>query len=348
MKLFLTAVALVALSLTGCTYAPRPVITQKQNRPLTPGEMVEVRPGDTVYSIAQRNNVVMSDVIVLNKLKSPFTLKVGSRLTLPAKDIMVSPSAVRIPEEVGSSFTLDSTDTQGVQTYQQIDAEPLAQPALNPGPAVAPPAPRPIIKEEKVIYAPKVREFVSPDAMPRAIVQPAVKAPAPVKNDVAAALAVKPQAAMPVEIPPPQLKAVPVVNTPGVKKNSPTGKNDFVWPVQGPLLSSYGPKANGLKNDGINIGAPRGTPVIAGDGGTVAYAGSDIPGFGNVVLVRHPNGLMTTYGHLERMFVQKDMVVAKGDMLGTVGTSGGLDTPQLHFEIRRGNEALDPARYLGK
>lgn len=118
------------------------------------------------------------------------------------------------------------------------------------------------------------------------------------------------------------------------------------WPVQGTVISTYGPKSNGLKNDGINIAVPRGTPVLAADGGTVAYAGSDIPGYGNVVLVRHPNGLMTTYAHLDRMFVQENIVVAKGDLLGTVGTSGGIDTPQLHFEIRRDKEALDPGKYL--
>ena len=121
---------------------------------------------------------------------------------------------------------------------------------------------------------------------------------------------------------------------------------NLVWPVQGTVISTYGPKSNGLKNDGVNIAVPRGTPVLAADGGTVAYAGSDIPGYGNVVLVRHPNGLMTTYAHLERTFVQENIVVAKGDLLGTVGTSGGVDTPQLHFEIRRDKEALDPGKYL--
>lgn len=123
---------------------------------------------------------------------------------------------------------------------------------------------------------------------------------------------------------------------------------NFIWPVNGTVISTFGPKSNGLNNDGINIGVPRGTPVVAADGGTVAYAGSDIPGYGNVVLVRHPTGLMTTYAHLDRMFVQQDIVVAKGDLLGSVGTTGGVDTPQLHFEIRRNKEALDPSKYLYK
>lgn len=161
----------------------------------------------------------------------------------------------------------------------------------------------------------------------------------------------------PTAVVPPQLKAPVTEKKPEVKEAD-TGMHsriekgpepqNFIWPVNGTVISTFGPKSNGLNNDGINIGVPRGTPVVAADGGTVAYAGSDIPGYGNVVLVRHPSGLMTTYAHLDRMFVQQDVVVAKGDLLGSVGTTGGVDTPQLHFEIRRNKEALDPSKYLYK
>lgn len=156
---------------------------------------------------------------------------------------------------------------------------------------------------------------------------------------------------------PPQLKAPTAEKKPEAKQadsglhsrieKGPEPQN-FIWPVNGTVISTFGPKSNGLNNDGINIGVPRGTPVVAADGGTVAYAGSDIPGYGNVVLLRHPSGLMTTYAHLDRMFVQENIVVAKGDLLGSVGTTGGVDTPQLHFEIRRNKEALDPSKYLYK
>jgi murein DD-endopeptidase MepM/ murein hydrolase activator NlpD len=120
----------------------------------------------------------------------------------------------------------------------------------------------------------------------------------------------------------------------------------FIWPVHGSITSNFGGKAGDMRNDGLNIAAPFGTPVAASDGGTVAYAGSEIPGYGNVVLIRHPDGYMTTYAHLERIMVDRDSIAAKGDIIGTVGTTGGLASPQLHFEIRKGAEALDPKKFM--
>jgi murein DD-endopeptidase MepM/ murein hydrolase activator NlpD len=125
-----------------------------------------------------------------------------------------------------------------------------------------------------------------------------------------------------------------------------SGSGRFLWPVEGRVLSNFGPKSGGLRNDGINIGAPRGAPVVAAEGGTIAYAGNDIPGYGNVVLIRHEDGWMTTYAHLERIYVQREATIRKGEVLGTVGMSGGLTIPQLHFEVRQGSEALNPERYL--
>lgn len=150
-----------------------------------------------------------------------------------------------------------------------------------------------------------------------------------------------------------KLKEAPKADAPIAEKliaEKPAKVDDarFIWPVRGQMLSSFGPKSGGMRNDGINVGAPRGTPVVAADGGVIAYAGSDIPGYGNVVLIRHADGWMTTYAHLERIYVQREGAVKKGDMLGTVGTSGGLSTPQLHFEIRQGSQALDPEGHLSK
>lgn len=211
----------------------------------------------------------------------------------------------------------------------------------------------PVTVPEKTIPEKKVpRSAASKPAGPKAIApKPRVITSRPDPNDEDSASAPKKVAA----VIPPELKAPSPEKNPEPEKKKPelhsriekpAEPKNLIWPVQGSVISTYGPKSNGLKNDGINIAVPRGAPVVAADGGTVAYAGSDIPGYGNVVLVRHPSGLMTTYAHLDRMFVQQDIVVAKGDLLGTVGTSGGVDTPQLHFEIRRDKEALDPSKYL--
>lgn len=129
----------------------------------------------------------------------------------------------------------------------------------------------------------------------------------------------------------------------GVSKN-PSG---FIWPVHGAVISGYGPKDDGLYNDGINIAAPRGTPVAAAADGVVAYVGNDLKSYGNLVLIRHSGGMMTAYAHLSSISAKKGMAVGKGQIIGTVGATGAVPASQLHFEIRRGSKTCDPGKYLG-
>lgn len=120
----------------------------------------------------------------------------------------------------------------------------------------------------------------------------------------------------------------------------------FGWPVRGKVLSSYGPKANGLHNDGINIAGRKGEPVKSAENGVVVYTGNQIQGFGNLILVRHADRYMTAYGHLDQIGVKKGQTITKGDIIGKIGSSGNVASPQLHFEIRRGTKALNPQQYL--
>lgn len=118
------------------------------------------------------------------------------------------------------------------------------------------------------------------------------------------------------------------------------------WPVTGRVISRFGPKAGGLHNDGINIAAPRGAPVLSADAGTVVYMGDDLKDYGNLVLIRHSDGMITAYAHLAVIHVTRGAAVLRGQTIGTVGSTGAVDSPQVHFEVRRGSAALDPAQYL--
>ncbi len=120
----------------------------------------------------------------------------------------------------------------------------------------------------------------------------------------------------------------------------------FQRPVEGKILSSYGAKAGGLHNDGINIAAVRGAPVRAAENGVVVYAGNELKGSGNLVLVRHEGRWMTAYAHMDKTLIKRGQVIKRGQTIGTVGSTGSVSTPQLHFEVRRGTEAINPARYL--
>jgi murein DD-endopeptidase MepM/ murein hydrolase activator NlpD len=120
----------------------------------------------------------------------------------------------------------------------------------------------------------------------------------------------------------------------------------FLWPIRGQLVSDYGTGASGTRNDGINIAAPAGTTVLAADAGTVAYAGNELRGYGNLVLLKHANGWMTAYAHNSVLLVKRGEKVRRGQPIARVGATGAVNRPQLHFEVRHGAKALDPGDYL--
>jgi len=125
-----------------------------------------------------------------------------------------------------------------------------------------------------------------------------------------------------------------------------SGSGKYMRPVSGRIISSYGPKADGLHNDGINIKAARGAPVRAAENGVVVYAGDDLEGYGNLILIRHEGKMMTAYAHLDKMLAKRGATVTRGQSIGTVGSTGQVDSPQLHFEVRKGSKPLNPGKYL--
>jgi murein DD-endopeptidase MepM/ murein hydrolase activator NlpD len=120
----------------------------------------------------------------------------------------------------------------------------------------------------------------------------------------------------------------------------------FRWPVRGRVIAAFGPKPNGVQNDGINLAVPEGTPIKAAEDGVVAYAGSELKGYGNLVLVRHPNGFVTAYAHASDILVKRGETVKRGQVIAHAGQTGNVTSPQLHFEIRKGATPVDPSQYL--
>ena len=118
------------------------------------------------------------------------------------------------------------------------------------------------------------------------------------------------------------------------------------WPVKGKIISGYGPKPDGLKNEGINIAVPEGTSIRAADDGVVAYAGNELKGYGNLVLIRHAQGFVTAYAHAKQLMVKRGDTVKRGDVIGLAGQTGAVTSPQVHFEVRKGAAALDPLKYI--
>lgn len=120
-----------------------------------------------------------------------------------------------------------------------------------------------------------------------------------------------------------------------------TGIGKMRWPVRGRVISGFG-----AGKDGVDIAVPTGTPVKAAENGVVIYAGDGLKEFGNTVLVRHENGLVTVYGHASSIEVQRGQKVKRGQEIALSGMSGTTDSPKLHFEVRKNSAPVDPSGYL--
>lgn len=138
-------------------------------------------------------------------------------------------------------------------------------------------------------------------------------------------------------------KAVQQVEDDGVAAPSATGIGKMRWPVRGRVISGFG---SGKGGDGIDISVPEGTPVKAAENGVVIYAGNGLKEFGNTVLVRHEDGLVTVYGHASSLQVTRGQKVKRGQEIALSGMSGTTDSPKLHFEVRKNSAPVDPKSFL--
>jgi len=125
-----------------------------------------------------------------------------------------------------------------------------------------------------------------------------------------------------------------------------SGLPTFRWPVRGRVIAGYGAKTSGKQNDGINVAVPEGTPVKAADDGVVTYAGNELKGYGNLVLLKHSNGYVTAYAHTSELMVKRGDTIKRGQIIAKSGQTGEVQSPQLHFEIRKGSTPVDPTQFL--
>ena len=138
----------------------------------------------------------------------------------------------------------------------------------------------------------------------------------------------------------------PIKKTTTNFKQTPNKNFKFMWPVKGKLISKYGKSSDGFFNDGININSKLNQKVGASNDGVIIYSGNEIPGYGNLVLIKHSQNWITAYAHLGTVSIEKGDKVKKGQVIGLVGKTGNVRKPQLHFEIRKGKEAVNPLNYL--
>jgi murein DD-endopeptidase MepM/ murein hydrolase activator NlpD len=170
--------------------------------------------------------------------------------------------------------------------------------------------------------------------------------PAPSQRVEAPTLAPTPVSTTAANPAPQKAAAVTAVDDEPEDTRSLGGSPQFRWPVRGKVISGYGPKTNGQHNDGINLSVPEGTEIKAAENGVVAYAGNELKGYGNLVLLRHTDGWMTAYAHNSQLLVKRGDQVRRGQSIARAGQTGGVTSPQVHFEIRKGSTPVDPTQYL--
>jgi murein DD-endopeptidase MepM/ murein hydrolase activator NlpD len=308
-----------------------------------------VQKGETIYTVARQYGIDNNALVRTNNLPPPYRLEPGQVLNIPGNAAQPMPATIEASTSPAASSTSNiapaAIPTDPVR--RGVESAPLAAPGrTSAAPVAAPEAPpaqvasangaplTPILPgSAKTLSEPRAAEPVKP-------VAPVAAAPEPIKIPARPASPVIEASAS---------SSAPTAGrnlvAPDVGSPSRDGRS-FQWPLRGQIVSEFGAKAGGLHNDGINIAATQGAAVRASEAGVVVYAGNEVRGFGNLLLIRHADGWMTAYAHVDEMLVKRDEQVRRGQTIAKVGRTGNVTTPQLHFEIRRGTRSVNPREFL--
>lgn len=313
-----------------------------------------VQRGDTLYGISRMFSADMSELTRLNGLTAPYAVQAGQPLRLPGGDAPGGTAVAQAPSSsagaavggVVASAPVKQVSRGSIQAAElpppgasaPVERAPVESPSQTATVLAPVPGAKPSAAPEVAAGAPAYQPGQAPTSLRPPGQKPAVPEPAAAPRVVEAA---------PVPPPPPapaqEVAAAPPPPPKAAEQATPqraTGR--LLWPVKGKVISTFGPKPDGLHNDGLNIAASKGTTVVAADNGVVAYAGNELRGFGNLLLVKHSDGFITAYAHLDRIDVDRGVAVKRGQAIGTVGQTGSVTSPQLHFELRKGSQAVDP------
>jgi murein DD-endopeptidase MepM/ murein hydrolase activator NlpD len=319
------------------------------------GTPIVVAHGETLEVISGRYGVPRAALMQANGLSGE--VSPGSRIVVPVYNGAGAQTAARQPAPTDNRFE-----------QPRLAPPPVSRPVAS-APARPGAAPKVAAVDARAQAAADAKEKAAADAKrmgeararfaAEAKAKAAAKAGAETKTAAppAPAPAAKPKAAAPVvanvpaekvTIQPkavaPEPKAEPQTTASLPKAEEPAASGaEFRWPARGRVIAGYAGKGG---NEGINIAVPEGTPIKAAEGGVVAYAGSELKGYGNLVLIRHPNGYVSAYAHNGELNVKRGEQVKRGQVVAKSGQSGNVNSPQLHFELRKGSTPVDPMPYL--
>ncbi|MFN3818016.1 peptidoglycan DD-metalloendopeptidase family protein [Blastomonas sp.] len=291
------------------------------------GTQYTVQPGDTLRGIGNRTGAGSEAIAAANALSPPYMLRPGQQLTIPGgryHAVSQGETGIAIAHAYGVAWSDIVALNELSEPYVLRIGQRLKLPAgalAGSGPSAPGQSATASTKQSRIgALVVNIDDVVTGS-------QPAIAEGTRIPAARAARAPVA--ASVPVSVP----KAF-------------AGK--FAWPINGPLLTRYGPVGKGQISNGIDITAPRGAPFRAAADGVVSYAGSEVAIYGGLILISHGDGWVSAYGHAERIDVTRGQAVKAGQVLGAAGQSGFAETPKLHFELRKDRKPVDPLLYLPK
>jgi murein DD-endopeptidase MepM/ murein hydrolase activator NlpD len=331
------------------------------------GTPVVVGSEDSIEAIGRKYGVPASAIMQANNISDPSAIRPGQRLVIPR---YVSSATASTRPQPAPTHQAVSRPAPTVAAVQSTPAAADNVHIVTPGETLMAVSRKYHVSLSSLAKANNIQPFTKVAIGDRltipgkraAPVQQA-KAPQPVKPQVAPQQVAQQPAQRETQVasasPTAPVATVPAtenarVATQGAipqensaKAAEPTGAMpSFRWPVHGRVISAFGSRTNSGQNDGINLAVPEGTPVKAAEDGVVAYAGNELKGYGNLVLVRHSNGYVSAYANASELLVKRGDSVKRGQTIARAGQTGNVSSPQLHFEIRKGSTPVDPSKYL--
>lgn len=338
----------------------------------TSGETIEVKQGDTLYGLSKRHGVSLAELMSANGLTSP-NLKPGQKLLLPsanapvraiarapkaAPSAPVSPPSAEVAARYGSTYTVQPGDSlYKIAQANKVNFAELQHVngitdvrKVRPGAVLKIPGSASITAPSASVVPPSAVAEAAPAAASPTMAQTTNTQPTVINagKQVAALNGTATDATPPAAKDEPAAKQDKVANAEPQSQTQAGDSTKLRWPVSGRVIAGFGGRSDGTHNDGINMSVPLGTDVHAAEAGVVAYAGSELKGYGNLVLLRHDNGWVTAYAHNDELLVKRGDKVRRGQVIGKAGKTGTVDQPQVHFELRQGSKPVDPTPFMEK
>ncbi|HEY8246294.1 MAG TPA: peptidoglycan DD-metalloendopeptidase family protein [Hyphomicrobium sp.] len=360
-------------------YATAPTTTNSTNRYdpqpqpslSNPGDQVEVQLGDTLYGLSRRHRVSVAELMQVNSLTNP-NLQPGQKLYLPqgyaanrsqpapVQTASVQAPPASVPGDLDAKYRASYTMRQGDSLYgisrsygvsvaelQQAngitDARGVKAGAVLRVPGDIPGQP---LQQVAVNPPPTQPQYQQPPQSSPSYQNSSAQQPTILNGPNNGAASSNSQYTQVATRNVNGAATGPIMPPAQPQQTAARGNDKLRWPVSGRIINGFGQRTDGTHNDGINLSVPLGTSVHAAESGTVAYAGSELKGYGNLILLRHDNGWVTAYAHNDQLTVKRGDKVQRGQVIATAGRSGSVDQPQVHFELRQGSKPVDPVPFL--